>query len=381
MPEICLMTKSWRSGSAWVAQMLAQAIAQQGARIAFIAPLADPGEREPSHPNLVRIRPPRELVGAQPKLKRIIVSLSRIGTSLLQTLKLRATTRNFIFSIPEPLVFTLPLFALLRLTGGRVIFIVHDSQPHAWSLPTSMRRIERGGHALSYRLASSLVALTPTVKDALVRDFAISPEKVHVIPHGPFALDEASPIPGSGRLLIFGSLRRNKSVLEVIEGVKLARRRGAETTLVLAGEPLKQEAGYWDECLKAISEDPEGFDVREGFLPDEALPELIATVDAFVLAYQNFNSQSGVGVLAALAGRPVIGTRSGGIDELFACGLSGRIIEGNVSAQSIATAILAFTARDIEEWRGEASEGVLRIAQTLRWDKIADDYIALCRKS
>jgi glycosyltransferase involved in cell wall biosynthesis len=381
MPEICVMTKAWRSGAAWVAQMLAQAIAEQGATIAFVAPLADPAERDPKHARLTRITPPRELLGSHPKMKRVKASLSRIAGSILPVLRLRSTTRNFIFSIPEPLLFTLPLLAILRLTGARVIFIVHDAQPHAWALPQSLRRVERSAHALSYRLSTVLVTLTPAARDALVRDFGISPSKVHVIPHGPFSLGEASPIPGSGRLLTFGSLRRNKSVLEVIRGVILARRQGADVTLVLAGEPLKQEPGYWEECLAAIAEDPDGFDVREGFLPDEALPGLIATVDCFMLAYQNFNSQSGVGVLAALAGRPVIGTRSGGLDELFDRGLAGEIIEGDVTPESVARAIMAFRQKDIEEWRVLARDGVSSITETLRWDRIADEYIALCRKS
>jgi len=110
------------------------------------------------------------------------------------------------------------------------------------------------------------------------------------------------------------------------------------------------------------------------------LPDLIATVDCFMLAYQNFNSQSGVGVLAALAGRPVIGTRSCGLDELFDRGLAGQIIEGDVTPENVAAAVLAFRQRDIEEWRVLAGEGVSKVTDTLRWDRIADDYIALCRR-
>lgn len=375
------MTKAWRSGAAWVAQMLAQAIAEQGATIAFVAPLADPADRDPRHPSLTRITQPRELIGDHPKVKRIFASLARIGSSIVSILKLRFTTRNFIFTIPEPLIFTIPLFAVLRMTGARVIFIVHDAQPHAWALPSFLRGVERGAHRLSYRLSTMLVTLTPATKDALVRDFDVSESKVSVIPHGPFSLGETTPIPGSGRLLIFGSLRRNKSVLEVIKGVILARRAGADVTLVLAGEPLKQEPGYWDECTAAIAEDPAGFDVREGFLPDEALPGLIATVDCFVLAYQNFNSQSGVGVLAALAARPVIGTRSGGLDELFERGLAGQLVEDAVTPENISAAIIEFRRQDLNEWRQKATDGAIRIADTLRWDTIADEYIALCRKA
>jgi glycosyltransferase involved in cell wall biosynthesis len=309
----------------------------------------------------------------------VVASLLRIGGGLAAICKLRFSTRNFIFSIPEPLLFTLPLFALLRVTGAQVIFIVHDAQPHAWALGAGMRYVERGAHALSYRLASTIVALTPTVRQALVDDFAIPADKIVVIPHGPFSIGDVGPIPGSGRLLIFGSLRRNKSVLEAIEGVISARRQGRDVVLVLAGEPLSQEPGYWDQCLAAIARDPAGFDVRAGFFPDEALPELVAGVDAFLLAYQNFNSQSGVGVLAALSGRPVIGTGSGGLSELFERGLAGEIIDDTVTSESIAAGIAAFYAHDTAVWRERASRGAAKVAGTLRWDDIADQYIRVCR--
>ena len=379
MPEICLNTKVWRSGAAWVAQMIAQGIAEQGASIAFVAPRAQPETREPSHVNLIRIETPRELVGGASRLARIRASLARILSGTWHLFRLRASTRVYIFSIPEPLVFTLPVFALLRLSGARVILIVHDSEPHAWSLPKFLRGLERGAHALSYRLSSTLVALTPTVRDALVKDFGIPKTRIAVIPHGPFSIGNTGPLPGNGRLLIFGSLRRNKCVLEAIEGVVLARKTGRDVVLVLAGVPLKQEAGYWEQCLEAMKVDPAGFDVRPGFVPDEALPELVAGIDAFVLAYRDFNSQSGVGVLAALAGRPVIGTASGGLGEMFDRGMCGERITGEVTPDNIAAAIAAFSARPAAEWDELAKVAATKIASTLRWDDIADQYIDLAR--
>ena len=230
-----------------------------------------------------------------------------------------------------------------------------------------------------YWLASTVVCLTPAVGDALARDFGVNKAKVQVIPHGPFVLNTMTQLPGQGRLLVFGSLRRNKSVLEVIKGVILARRRGADVSLILAGEPLKQEQGYWDECLAAIAEEPEAFDVRAGFLSDEALPGVIAEVDAFVLAYQDFNSQSGVGVLAAMAGRPVIGTRSGGLDELFVRGMAGQQVDMPVTPEGVADAIVAFRARPTAAWQEEAEAGVDKVAGGLSWNAIGQDYVRLVR--
>ena len=379
MPEICLMTKSWRYSSGWIAQSIAQSIAQQGATIAFIAPRAEPADREPEHVNLTRIRPPRELVGSYPRHQRVAASLGRIALGCGKVIALRANTRSFIFTIPEPLIFTLPIFLLLRLTGAKVIYIVHDAKPHAWSLPRSLQRLERAAHRWAYGLSSTLVTLTPSVRTALAADFGISLQKVQVIPHGPLAMGDVAPVPGSGKLLIFGALRRNKGLLDAIRGIVQARRDGRAVVLILAGEPLREERGYWDECVAAMAEDPAGFDVRVGFVKDESLPALIGEVDAFVLAYRDFHSQSGVAVLAALAGRPVIGTRAGGLGELFDLGMVGCQLDNAFTPLSFAAAVEAFYAQDAAHWRVSAKAGAERIASTLRWDRIADAYIALAR--
>jgi glycosyltransferase involved in cell wall biosynthesis len=379
VPEICFQTKVWRSGAAWVAQMTVQAIAGEGATIAFVSPRVEPASREPTHPNVQRIVTPRELVGpGHPRARRLLASLGRIFGDLGSVLRLRPTTRVFIFSIPDPLVFSLPVFALLRLSGARVILVVHDAQPHAWSY-RRLAALERAGHALSYRLASAVVPLTRAAAGTLRTRFGVPARKIAVIPHGAFSVGEVPPLSGNGRLLAFGSIRRNKRILETIRGVVLARRRGLPVTLVVAGEPLRQEPGYWEECLAAAAEDPAGVDIRRGFVPDERLPALFADADAFVLAYEDFDSQSGVGVLAAMSRRPVIGTSSGGLSELAEHGLAVETIAPPVSPESVADAIAAFCAGSPESWRARAAAGHERIAATLSWRAIARDYVRLAR--
>lgn len=375
------MTKSWRYSAGWIAQATALAIAQQGASIAFVAPAAEPASREPKHPNLRRIHSPRELVGAYPKLERVKASLRRIASGVISVLALRRTTRCFVFSIPEPLIVTLPLFALLRLSRAEVIYLVHDASPHAWRLVPTLRWLEQTAHKWAYQLSSTIVVLTPTVKDQLVRAFGIANRKVEIIPHGPLLVGEVPEVPGARKLLVFGALRRNKGILEAIKAVVMARAEGCDVQLIVAGEPLREEEGYWDSCLAAMSPDPSGFDIRVGFVADEHLPTLIAGIDAFVLAYREFHSQSGVGVLAALAGRPVIGTRAGGLGELFDLGMAGCQLDGDGSARSIADAIRAFYEPPISYWRLLAKESRGRVSETLDWNNIADAYIAIARRS
>ncbi len=380
MAEVCVWTKAWRSGTAWVAQCLAQSIAEVGGEITFVAPLAEPESRDPVHLNLTRVFLPREIVDGGSKARRILASLSRIFGGWRALFAERFRRRTFIVTIPDPLLFTLPMFAIMRLSGAHILFIAHDAVPHAWRFSERFRRFERGAHALSYRLATAVIVLTPQLKSALVEGYRLNPEKVRVIPHGPFTLNDVPALPGNGQFLQFGTIRRNKCVLEVIRGVILARKIDPGIVLVIAGEPHPFELDYWTECQAAIAEDPAGFKIQAGFFPDKELPALVGAVDAFVLAYRDFDSQSGVGIMAGVSGRPVIATNSGGLSELFAGGMCGETIQVPVTPEGIRNSIAAFRAQSVEEWRERSRRGAERLRASLSWDKIGQAYLSLVRE-
>jgi len=380
MSEVCLVTKTWRSGVAWEVQMLTEALAEAGATVTLVAPLAEPVDREPRHPNVKRVRVPRELVdGAGNSLTRKLASLSRMAGGFLGALAQRARTRTYLVTIPDPLPVSLLLFLLLRLSGARLLFIVHDVLPHAWRLPGSLRWLERGAHELSYRLATRLIVWAAPLRDQLVSEFGIPPEKVSVFPHPPLPLGAIPPAPGNGRFLAFGTMRRNKCILEVIEAILLVRKVDPGVTLLLAGEPHAHELDYWAQCQAAMARDPAAFSVEAGYVADAALPGLVAGVDAFITAYRDFDSASGVAVLAALNGRPVLGTGAGSLDEMYALGMAGERIEAPVLAESVAAAILKFRRIDAETWRERAAAGVVELSRTIAWAPIARSYLELIR--
>jgi hypothetical protein len=72
----------------------------------------------------------------------------------------RLATRDFIVSIPDPLLVAAPLLVLLRLTGARITYIVHDPLPHAWRLPPRLRGLENLGYRAAYWASSALVVLS-----------------------------------------------------------------------------------------------------------------------------------------------------------------------------------------------------------------------------
>ena len=216
---VCFYTKTWGEGAGWFAQNLVQALAQTGMVVTFVAPAAVPQAREPKHPNIARITTRRES-GAGNKVAGVLSSLGRVLDGVSACIRQRSVSPNYIFSIPDPLVFFLLLQIVLKLTAANQVLIVHDALPHSWSLPRGLRVIQYAALWLSYRLASRLVTTTSDGKSDLVHHFGISDEAIDVIPHGPLELGSPSPLPGNGIFLIFGALRRNKQILECIKAVQ-----------------------------------------------------------------------------------------------------------------------------------------------------------------
>jgi glycosyltransferase involved in cell wall biosynthesis len=269
-------------------------------------------------------------------------------------LRARLSHRTFFVSIPDPLVFSLPLLACLRLTGARIAYVVHDPLPHAWRLPAPLRWIERAGFAAMYKLANALVVLTPSARDALQSAFHLQGKPIHVVPHGLFDVAEPPPPPGEGRLLLFGSLRRNKGVREAIEGVIAARARGAQVSLIIAGAANGEEAAYWRACRALAEAHPEAIDVREGFVSNTDLPALIGEIDAFLLPYREFNSESGVAILSVGTARPIIACPEGGISAILKDGAAGIEIAAPYDAAAVADAVAAYAGADQDQLRAQA---------------------------
>lgn len=375
MPDACLISKVWRSGTGWYAQMLSGAIADAGVRLAFISPAAEPLDREPKGPHLTRVVVPRELVTSAPRPRRMAASLRRSLVSTIAAIRFRKTTKTYIFNIPEPFIFTLPLFVFLRITGAKIIYIVHDATPHKWRFDGALRVLEDLVYRVSYVLPHHLVVLAPAARQVLIDRYRMPADKISVIPHGPFSTGSITPMPGTGRLLCFGTVRRNKNVLETIRAVRSARAQGLDVTLQISGEIHPLEGDYWQECRAEILQDEAGFHVDIRFIPDAALPDLIAQIDAFVLPYEDFSSQSGVAVLAATSGRPVIGTASGGLSDLFAAGMAGIQLAKPISADEIRAGIAKFKAESIDVWSRRAAAGAASVEAEIAWSRVAQRFL------
>lgn len=349
---------------------------EAGAAVIFISPTAENPAFETPREGLDRRRPRRErLTGG--RAGRAWSSAMRIAEGAAALLAARGATRLFVVTIPEPPAFSLPVLALLRLSGARILHVVHDPVPHAWRLPQSLRWLEDGLYALSYKVANALVVLSESSRDALLGAYRIDPAKVHVIEHGVFVRGAPVPPPDANRLLLFGALRRNKGVREAIDGVLLARARGVRAQLLIAGGAHGEEPDYWASCAARAEAHPEAFELEIGYVPDSALAGLIERSDAFLLPYHDFFSQSGVATMAASNARPVVATTAGGIGDLIAEGLPAAVIAPPADAESVADAIVAFFATPSATWWGRAGAYREIMLAKRSWGAIGRQYLVL----
>jgi glycosyltransferase involved in cell wall biosynthesis len=377
-PVLCLYTKTWlSSGTGQIAQELATALANEGVRVMFVAPAAEDPRYDAPHPNIKRLRPPRERRDNAPRVIRAAVSMSRVLGSIASLLRARLSTKHFLVTIPDPLVFSLPALALLKLTGASLTYVVHDPEPHAWALPKALRWLEKFGHASVVRLANHVVVLSNAGAATVHRLHAFPNDRIHVIEHGVFDLGETAPAPGDKLLLLYGTIRRNKGVMQAIDGVLKARQRGTPARLLIAGAPHAEDPTYWAACQQKCATAPDAIEVQAGYVTNAKTADLIRRADAFLMPYRDFNSQSGVAILAATNARPAIAAPAGGIGELMQEGMPGVTIAEPVEADQVADAIVAFCAKPINAWNEKSLHFRDHMLATRSWPAIARAYKAL----
>ncbi|HTM68916.1 MAG TPA: glycosyltransferase family 4 protein [Candidatus Binatia bacterium] len=139
-------------------------------------------------------------------------------------------------------------------------------------------------------------------------------------------------------LLTLGRLVARKGFAEAIEAVALLKEKSRTVRLIIAGDgPERQKLQKLVET-KGVA-DRVGF---TGKVPDEDVPALMGATDAFVMAPKSIGADvEGFGIVyleANLMGKPVIGSRAGGVPEAVKDGETGILVEPG-DAKAIAAAI------------------------------------------
>ncbi|KQS68848.1 hypothetical protein ASG41_08045 [Modestobacter sp. Leaf380] len=184
------------------------------------------------------------------------------------------------------------LLCRVRFRGSGVVRTLHNVAPH-----------EEGG--LVERTVLTLLDRSVTCHVRLneaTHGRADTP--MVTIPHGHYRAEMAGPSNGShaaGRgLMFFGFLRPYKGIDALVSA--FADVSDPEERLVIAGEPADEAMRTLVE--RAAASDPR-LELHLGFLPDEELAELVASVALVVLPYKEIHN-SGVVFAALSLARPVL---------------------------------------------------------------------------
>jgi len=373
-PHVVVFSHAWVGGAGWFVFELARCMAGAGVLTLLVCPTAEPIAREPRHPNLSRISVRQGAQGGGSKVHRAIGALIRMGVGFLAIARARLHAKTFLVTHLSWLLPAVLQFLWIRILFGSLVFVVHDGTPHAWSFPRILRGFERWLLRLTYLLPSHLVTLTHIAREELISIYGISPAKITVIPHGAYESGEPTLPPGNNKVLVFGMLRRNKRILETIEAMRLVD-AASPVSLVIAGAPHAEDLGYWDECERALEGLSDRVRTEIGFVPETRIPELMAEIDAIVLPYEEFSSQSGVAILAAFAERLLICTAAGGIGELMEAGLESVTVATPVTPRTIADAFSVFAATPVAERRDMAARSHEALSEYLSWGRIAKEYV------
>lgn len=212
-----------------------------------------------------------------------------------------------------------------------------------------------------------VIAISSIAEDELERWYPVSREQMVRIPHG---VDPERFSPTQQRhpsinderfsLLHVGRLVSRKHVDLALEALTEIERDDVE--LLLAGTGRHRERLETRAAELGITEKVEFL----GFIPEDELPSLYASCDAFLFLsrYEGF----GLTFLEAMAsGTPVIGTPVGGFPDMVTDGKEGLIVDRDATV--VANAIEEI--RDDSELAAKMSQRARTIAENRTWNDAA----------
>ncbi|HKM63403.1 MAG TPA: glycosyltransferase family 4 protein [Acidisphaera sp.] len=346
---------------------------RRGAGPRFAVGLAEAFNRLPGVEGLLSLSRRAEIVSAEPALRydllvetydgaagylrRLLTAPFGVGGLARRIAALRPDVA--LCAMPGPLDL-LPAAALRRAAVPFAV-VVHDARAHPGDgLPLQMTLQRR-----LLRRADALVALSDHVA-ADVRASGLCAPGQPVLRATLPPLTYGSPPPPPGRhglpvrLLSFGRLLPYKGLGMLAEALELIGPAPDATVRVVGLGPESPEL----ERLRTLP----GVAVENRWVPETEIPALLAWADALVLSHTEA-SQSGVAAMGLAAGRWIVSTRVGGIEEQLAGVASARLCEPTPAALSHALQDL------IDDPPPEPEPADPRLA----WDACAADLLAQLR--
>lgn len=257
------------------------------------------------------------------KVPNKVLNLCLLGVNQPQFDRLVVDT----FGPTEKTVFFFPNLNIISLSAGTPYFLtIHDLSfsvfPHLYEKKMRLWHYLTKAESLAQG-AQAIIVPSQSAANDLKTIFNISPERLHIIPHGVSSKfsNKSEPqdhgIKSRYRLpkrfaLFVGTLESRKNIETLIKAVEEYRSTTKDDlALVLVGKPTS----YSEKILKKINQKQKDFIFSLGYCRPQDLPALyrLATVTLFPSLYEGF----GLPIIESMAcGTPVITSRTSAMPEI-----------------------------------------------------------------
>ena len=252
---------------------------------------------------------------------------------------------------------------------GRVVFT-----PHGWSFwacTGSAARLATALERLAARCCAAIVTASAFERDAGLSAGVGRPAQYRVVPNGvDLARFGAEPAPVPGRVVMVGRLAPQKRQDLALQALASVLRRCPDARLELVGGGPRREA--LGELARRL-----GVEGAVTFLGErDDVPEQLRTA-ACVMLVSGYEGCSLAVLEAMAAGRPVVASRVGGMDELVEDAVTGRLAVNEPEAMADAVADVLESPE-----RGEAMGSAARRRAVERFgaERMAAEMLAVYRR-
>jgi D-inositol-3-phosphate glycosyltransferase len=273
------------------------------------------------------------------------------------------------------------LMLYYRMLGKKIVLTVHNVNAGKRDLNDSF--LNRLSLRIQYNLCHHIFVHTEGMKSELVSDFAVTADKVSVIP---FGINNTAPntaltsVEAKRRLgvssddktiLFFGNIAPYKGLEYLVAAFAELSRRDSNYRLVIAGRPKGSE-NYWNRLHQSILNKGLQDRVVERIehVPDDQTELYFKAADVLVLPYRRV-FQSGVLFLGYSFGLPAVAADIGTLKEEIIEGRTGFVFKPQ-DPSDLANVITNYFEselfRDLETRRAEIKAFA---NERYSWDKVA----------
>ncbi len=258
-----------------------------------------------------------DVVGRFPRLPRTVRRVAKLVEAVVNLLVLLA---RFLVRPPDILhVQFLPMLRsrlpldfwfmrLVRARSARVVLTVHDLMPHD-TADQYRAKFER-----LYSGVDQLICHSGAIQSRLEQEFSVPPERIHVIPHGPFFYDLATDdrdavrtrygIPAEQQIVLWqGIIFPYKGLDLLLEAWAAVEAKLVHATLIVVGTGSAEITDAIRQQVKQLRLERVVLDLR--FTSTEELVALYRAASVVVYPYRAITTSGALATGVAL-GKPII---------------------------------------------------------------------------